>query len=143
MPHLFLLKYLYSIFVAIVFALNSVLSADVIATSAQDYVATETDEIQQFCAGGSASGDYALPPSIMYSSIERGAHRRKSTVFDTLKCFSESGAFAFLVAVSIEKFYDFLKIENKVKEFNFQPVFVIEHNKQRSRYCEKSVSLII
>ena len=103
----------------------------------------EEQQIQQFCSADTTSGDYALPPSIMYSAIERGAHRRKTNVFDTLKCFSDSGAFAFLIAVSIEKFYDFFNVESNTTSFNKISVLALTPPTLNSRYCESSVALII
>ena len=117
-----------------------------IDSRASAFTVGQSDEIQEFCAGGSASAECALPPSVMYSSIDRThdrTHRRK-VLFDTSMCFSNSGAFAFLVSVSIEKFYDF--IEEKKPQFLWQRdclSFWDEPKLSSVRYCSTSVVLTI
>ena len=127
-------------------AFNIALNVVDIDSKASISTARQSDEIQQLCADCTSSAECALPPSVMYSSIDRThdrTHRRK-VLFDTSMCFSNSGAFAFLVSVSIEKFYDF--IEEKKSQFLGQSNclrFWDEPKLASVRYCSISVVLTI
>ena len=136
------LKFFYSIFAFILLTLNLVLNGSSVDIPQLPIPQIDADEITTITQTNADSQQYALPPSIMYSSIDR-THRRKF-LFDMSMCFSESGAFAFLVIVTITKFYElFVSAHSQDKSIILPKIVKDDNSLGRTRYCESSSVLII
>ena len=136
------LKFFYSIFAFILLTLNLVLNGSSVDIPQLPIPQIDADEITTITQTNADSQQYALPPSIMYSSIDR-THRRKF-LFDMSMCFSESGAFWFKEISKITKFYElFVSAHSQDKSIILPKIVKDDNSLGRTRYCESSSVLII
>ena len=142
------LKFFYSIFALLLFALNVSLSCDVVDIRHNYKLKANTEEVTTITQTSSDSQQYGLQPSVMYSTVDRNLRvdrpNRRKFLFDMSMCFSESGAFAFLTVIAVVNFYKLFVKNNLLHSFVSLPKIVNENAILcKSRYCENSSVLII